>query len=34
MEKANATINFITKNLQTDVTKIQLIPLKQLINKF
>ena len=29
MENANATINFITKNLQTDVTKIQLIPIKQ-----
>ena len=29
MENAKATINFITKNLQIDVTKIQLISLKQ-----
>ena len=29
MENANTIINFITKNLQIDVTKIQLIPLKQ-----
>ena len=29
MENAKATINFITKNLQTNVAKIQLLPLKQ-----
>ena len=29
MENAKTTIKFITKNLQTNVTKIQLIPLKQ-----
>ena len=29
MKNAKATINFITKNLQTDMTKIWLVPLKQ-----
>ena len=29
MKNAKTIINFITKNLQTDVTKIQLIPFKQ-----